>query len=74
MNRRKIKKQAKRFLAGLPTRGIAFHYEERYPMNDGSVLIIERVPNSLRFHQEVMRMLRGASHWDSPFIVQIIER
>lgn len=74
MNKRKVKKQAKRFLCGLPTRGITYHYEERYPRNDGSVLIVERMPNSLRFYQEVMRMVPGASHWDSPFIVQIIER
>ena len=74
MNRRKIKKQAKRFLAGLPTRGIAFHYEERYPRNDGSVLIVEKVPNSLRFYQAVNKLTGPVSHWDSPFIVQIIER
>lgn len=78
MNHRKIKKQAKRFLAGLSTRGIAYHYEERHPRNDGSVTIIERLPNNVRFYAEVMRQMRRCnpyvSHWDSPFIVQVIER
>lgn len=72
MNKRQSKKQAKRFAAGRKTSGIPFRTEVRYPRNDGSIVITERLPVSSRFYKAIRRLVPWESHWDSPFIVSIV--
>ena len=72
MKKRQIKKQAKNFLAGRKTRGVAYSIEERRPNTDGTVLIIERIPVSAKIVKAVYDAMGGVPcHWDSPFIIDI---
>ena len=76
MTKRQIKKQAKRFLDGKKINA-RFLIEDRCPSTDGTLVITERFPASLRLRKEIIRQanLRGwdGCHWDSPFIVSIAD-
>lgn len=73
MNKRQVKKMARNFLWGMEPKGIPFRYETRYPNNDGSCSITERIPRNKLFREYVdyyTNYIKN-SHWDSPFIVSI---
>lgn len=76
MTKRQIKKQSKNILNGKKVTGVVFSTEERAPRTDGTVIITERIPVSIRVYREVLNIQRDRlgyylSHWDSPFIVDI---
>lgn len=71
MTIRQVKKQARRFLEGRGTSGVHFVFRYRYPRNDGSVVISERIPTSNKFHKAVCSYIGTVSHWDSPYIIYI---
>lgn len=76
MNRRQIKKTAKAFLDGKKIR-VPFRTETRCPSTDGTPIIVEQFPVRHRLTKEIMRQAQergwNGCHWDSPFIVDILE-
>lgn len=76
MTKRQIKKQSKNIIAGRKVTGVVFSTEERAPRTDGTVIITEKIPVSIRVYRNVLDIQRERlgyypSHWDTPFIVNI---
>ena len=68
MNRRKIKKQAKRFLEGKRPCGV--HFVEEVDSEE-CCSVYKRVPTSQKFHRAVIGYIGVVCHWDSPYITEI---